>query len=66
MENLKHDVFVCSSCKEAVVYFPNETWWDYQGTNPVKLVKCPNCGKIQSVKYEKTQNLNFDRRYYDL
>lgn len=65
MEDLKHNK-KCTKCKEEFVYFQEDTWWDYQGINNVKLVKCPFCGSIQSVKYEEPINPNFDRRFYDL
>lgn len=39
-------------------------WWDESGTESVKLIKCPFCGKIQVIKYEPCCNLNYDERYY--
>ena len=39
-------------------------WWDDKGTESVKLLECPFCGKIQVIKYEPIHNLNYDKRYY--
>lgn len=55
----------CIKCGEDFIWFPEDTWWDYQGSTPTKLAKCP-CGCIQAVGYEKEINTNFDHRYYDL
>ena len=55
----------CVKCKEKFEYAQEDTWWDYKGYTNTKLVKCPICGCIQAVQYEKLNNLNYDRRYYD-
>ena len=39
-------------------------WWDDKGTESVKLLECPFCGKIQVIKYEPIHNPNYDKRYY--
>ena len=63
MEDLKHNK-KCTKCKEDFVYFQKDTWWDYTGINNVKLVKCPFCESIQSLKYGKLSNPNYDEKYY--
>lgn len=54
----------CIKCNEDFIWFLEETWWDYQGLEPVKLTKCPNCGCIQTLEYEEMVNPNYDKRYY--
>lgn len=54
----------CIKCKDSFIWFEKEAWWDYQGTEPVKLTRCPYCGTIQALKYEELINPNFDERYY--
>lgn len=63
-ERIKH-VRTCSKCWETFIYFPNEVSWDHSGTESVKLVNCPFCGKTQTIRYEKQVNANYDERYYE-
>lgn len=65
MEELSKNIKTCIKCETDFVYFPNETWWDYSGYTNTKLTRCPKCGCIQAVKYEKIQDLNNDARYYE-
>ena len=62
-ERVKH-LKTCSKCWETFIYFPNEVWWDNKGLSNAKLAKCPFCGKIQTIQYEKQVNPNYDERYY--
>lgn len=64
-ENYKHNNLTCKKCDENFVYFQEETWWDYSGINNVNLVKCPNCGCINAIKYENIINPNIDKRYFE-
>lgn len=54
----------CIKCKEKFTYCSDNSWWDYKGYTPTKLVKCPICGCIQAIKYEEEINPNYDRRFY--
>ena len=56
----------CKKCKENFIFLNKETWWNNYGTYSVKLVKCPYCETINSVKLEEASGLdvNNDRRYY--
>ena len=62
MEDSSKNNKKCSKCKTDFVYFPDQCWWDYQGFTNTKLTKCPYCGCIQAVTYEKQINPNSDRR----
>ena len=55
----------CIKCKSDFIFFPDETWWDYSCFTVVKLVRCPECGCIQAIKYEEPHDVNKDTRYYD-
>lgn len=65
MEILSSNNKICIKCKSDFVYFPNETWWDYNGFTNTKLARCPECGCIQAVKYELSHDVNYDPRYYE-
>lgn len=62
-ESSKHNKD-CIKCKHNFVWFPEQAWWDYSGTSDTKLVRCPECGCIQSVQYKEQINPNYDRRAY--
>lgn len=57
----------CKKCKSKFDYTADETWWDYSGFTNTKLVKCPDCGCIQAIKYEESFGLdvNNDLRFYE-
>jgi len=62
-ERAKH-FKTCSKCWETFIYFPNEIYWDYNGSENRKLVKCPFCNTVQTIQYEKQVNVNYDERLY--
>lgn len=64
MEKSSNHNKTCIKCGDDFIYFPEETYWDYSGSTNTKLVKCPICGTVQSIKYEEQINPNFDERYY--
>ena len=42
----------CAKCKRYFDYVERDTWWDYKGMDyDAKLVKCPECGCINVIKY---------------
>ncbi len=48
---------VCIKCKDTFRYDSDETWWDYKGMDyDAKLVKCPQCGCINVIKYVEMPN----------
>ena len=57
----------CKKCESDFSYTFDDVWWDYKGYTNTKLVKCPECGCIQAVKYEDSFGLdvNNDRRFYE-
>jgi len=55
----------CIKCEEKFDFNLNEdSYWDYKGVTPTKLVKCPHCNCIQAIRYIKVENVNYDERYY--
>ena len=54
----------CVKCKEKFSYSPEDCKWNYDGTEPVKIVTCPNCQCLNAVKYEQNVNPNTDDRFY--
>ena len=54
----------CIRCNSRFVYNPEECKWDYNGTEPVKIVQCPECATWNPIRYEAMQNVNNDKRYY--
>ena len=56
----------CKKCKSKFDYTDTDTFWDYSGMTDTKLVRCPNCGTINVVKYIEPIGLyvNSDQRYY--
>lgn len=56
----------CNKCKDYFNYMPSDTYWQEFGTYSGKLVKCPNCGTINVIKYVEAAGLhvNTDKRYY--
>lgn len=62
-ESSKHNKD-CIKCKTNFVWFPEQTWWDYSGSVDTKLVRCPECGCIQSIQYKEQINPNYDKRLY--
>lgn len=64
MEKSSNNNKTCIKCGTDFICFPNETWWDYSGFTIVKLVRCPECGCIQAIKYEEPHDVNNDMRYY--
>lgn len=57
----------CRKCSDEFEYSNNETFWDESGScYSTKLVKCPNCGQINIIKYVEDRGLdvNNDPRYY--
>ena len=54
----------CIKCKQDFIFFPEETWWNENGSSSTKLVKCPSCGCVQAVKYGSLHDVNMDMRYY--
>ena len=57
---------VCKKCHESFIYKPDAIWWVERGTYSEKLVKCPECGCVNVVKYIDgfNQNPNIDYRYF--
>ena len=64
MEERANHFKTCSKCWETFIYFPDEAFWDNNGTENRKLVKCPYCEQVQTIKYEKQININYDERFY--
>lgn len=61
----KHDK-KCKKCNSKFTYTDNQSWWDYSGFTNTKLVKCPDCGCVQPVKYdERGLDVNNDSRFYE-
>jgi hypothetical protein len=62
----KHDK-KCRKCNSKFTYTSEDTWWDYSVFTNTKLVKCPDCGCVQAVKYEEGFGLdvNSDSRFYE-
>ena len=45
---------ICIKCSEQFDYKQEETWWDYKGMDyDAKLVRCPQCGCINVIRYEE-------------
>ena len=57
---------LCKKCHESFMFKPDDAHWIEQGMYSEKVVKCPECGCINVVKYQDgfNQNPNFDRRYF--
>ena len=62
-EKSKHNKS-CLGCKNNFIWYEKDTWWDFKGSTDTKLIKCPYCGCIQSVKYIEQINPNIDKRYF--
>ena len=58
----------CNRCDKITDYKPNQYIWDYNGLGyNTKFVVCPECGKINILKYEELNlDLNNDERWYEL
>lgn len=42
----------CCGCHNRFEYTNEETWWDYKGMDyDAKLVRCPDCGAVNVIKY---------------
>lgn len=56
----------CKKCKSNFVFKPDETRWIEQGMYSEKVVKCPDCGCVNVVKYVDgfNQNPNWNSRYF--
>ena len=54
----------CKKCKSNFYYTSDDTFWNENGMSSTKLVKCPDCGCIQAIRYGKLHDVNFDERYY--
>ena len=64
----KQYVEICPTCDDYFYYTDEDIWFDEHSCGySVKLVKCPRCGVIKSIKYYEDKNLdvNNDERYYD-
>ena len=58
----------CKKCKSKFSYTPEDTYWDENGYGySTKLVKCPDCGCINVIKYDEDSglDLNSDLRFYE-
>lgn len=65
IKSSKHDK-KCKKCNSKFTYTDNQSWWDYSGFTNTKLVKCPDCGCVQPVKYdERGLDVNNDSRFYE-
>lgn len=58
---------ICSKCKQEFQYNETDCFWDNKGYGySTKLVKCPECGQIQIIKYieDASLDVNNDERFY--
>lgn len=57
----------CKRCGNIYPLNKSKTWWDENGIWSMKLSECPNCHKVNTVKFEIYHELdiNNDERYYD-
>lgn len=54
----------CIRCENKFQYNNEETFWNEEGSESVKLVNCKNCNCTQAVKYIDAKNPNNDEKYY--
>lgn len=60
-------VIQCRNCDKTCEYQPDETQWDFGGYGyDTEYVVCPECGRINIVKYVFHDNfdINNDERWY--
>lgn len=54
----------CIKCESKFKYEPDDTYWNEDGSESVKLVRCKECNCIQPIKYINMKNPNDDQRFY--
>ena len=54
----------CIKCKEKFNYDIDDTHWNEDGSESVKLVRCNACECLQPIRYVEMKNPNNDKRYY--
>ena len=59
----------CTQCDHQLWYEPSDVWWVENGSGySTKLVRCPNCGRINILRYAYDIHfktcVNEDERYY--
>lgn len=58
---------ICAKCDNAHEYSPEDIQWDFNGFGyDTKYVVCPECGRIDIIRYYKDENIdvNNDERFY--
>lgn len=65
MQELSKHNKTCIKCNINFIWYEKDAWWDYSGFTNVKLLKCPECGCTQAVKYNEPHDVNNDKRYYE-
>lgn len=58
---------ICTKCDNISDYGPEDVHWDYSGYGyDTKYSICPNCGRINIIKYiiDENMDINNDLRYY--
>ena len=59
---------ICGKCDVPTDYTPEDYIWDFNGYGyDTKYVVCPECGRINIVKYiiDGNFDINNDARYYN-
>lgn len=59
---------ICGKCDKSHDYGPKDIRWDFNGFGyDTKYVVCPECGRINIIRYYEDKNLdvNNDERYYE-
>lgn len=66
-DEIKQDICTCKKCNSTFKYEPDDIFWIEQGMYSEKVIKCPECGCINVIKYVDgfNQNPNFNRRYFN-
>lgn len=65
---MRHNNLDCKKCETNFIYYPQDVFFDDKGYGySTKLVKCPECGCINIIRYmeDRSMKLNDDSRYYD-
>lgn len=61
-----NETYMCKKCDLIFDYNQEDAFWKEFSTYSVKLIRCPKCGCLNTVRIIEDESLqvNFDEKYY--